>query len=258
MASWHDHNLNGTYLSSAKCSELLDDTTGNFYAIWHFVGYSFIKLSEQACWVWRWWSPNREQQFFEDVLTGAACDRNWNSGNRGGYYDRNEYLNPAPALLGEDSHIVAACCQASNKKGSNCTGTKPADLCYEASYNILNIINATNPWNMCQNLVWQLCAALGKLLGQTTRNMHFNPAPKRFKADWWTFGTMGPNFNNLAVTVAEVCIFNEICSNREQLFSIEALEPFVCELDEQRYRKFAAALMHSSNPAGVSIREMGV
>mmetsp|Transcript_53603 Transcript_53603/g.96319 ORF Transcript_53603/g.96319 Transcript_53603/m.96319 type:complete len:338 (+) Transcript_53603:43-1056(+) len=260
MASWHNHDLTGS-LSSAKCSELMDDETSNFYAIWHFVGYSFIKSSEQACWIWRWWSPNREQKFFDDVLAGVSCDRNWNSGVRGGWTDRNVYPSPAPALLGEDAHIHRACCSRAGKEGAKCDDKDIANICVEGSYNVLMVVNVTNPWNLCLNLVWQLCAVLGKLPGQNSRTMHFAPAPKNYPAKWWVDGVSwngGQNFANGAVSVAEVCILSEICSNRDQLFSIEEMEPFTCDLDVQRYRKFAAALMHSSNPAGVTIREMGV
>ena len=44
-----------------------------------------------------------------------------------------------------------------------------AERCVKANLNILSLHGERLPYNICRNLEWQTCAALGKLPGQGTK-----------------------------------------------------------------------------------------
>ena len=55
---------------------------------------------------------------------------------------------------------------------------------------------------MCQNLVWQLCAAKGLLPGQGGKLLHFATAPKDLDASEWEH----PSIASVAIRPAAISV----------------------------------------------------
>ena len=121
-------------------------------------------------------------------------------------------------------------------------------------YNILQLFGRV-PYNTCRNFEWQMCAAKGFLGSQASKRMVFAHAPKDVWMDGWPpfdqchgfTDTGGCNrwtqFANDDIYPLEVCLFSQVCKNDDELFSIEAGQPFVCEIDVPGFRYLQAMLM---------------
>ena len=133
-----------------------------------------------------------------------------------------------------------------------------ADLCGKASLNILSLVDGGElRYNMCRNLEWQVCAARGQLPGQRIPAIKFAVAPKELdlgansprslgKCGGWhpqeapSDGVFG--YTNDDIYFLEVCVFNEICKNSRQLFSVEADETFMCDFSPARFSELESIL----------------
>lgn len=115
-------------------------------------------------------------------------------------------------------------------------------LCYVCDRFGPNIHNSGAGYNSCRNFEWQMCAALGKLRGQTTRTIVFAAAPATLEVDgtrplgrcggFAPAGCQPLGYSNDDIFFLEVCIYSLVCSNRDELFLLRAGQPFTCQLDE--------------------------
>eukprot|EP00966_Prymnesium_polylepis_P331039 7386611-Prymnesium_polylepis.1 len=122
---------------------------------------------------------------------------------------------------------------------SRCRKTKVPRCCHHAhtcrrgNLNILNLLAQRVPYNLCRNLEWQVCAARGMLPGQAGRTVRFSfppgaldPAGERplGQCRGWhpervpETGRFG--FANDDIFYLEVCLFNQLCENRADLFRV--------------------------------------
>jgi len=111
------------------------------------------------------------------------------------------------------------------------------------------------PYNTCRNFEWQMCAAKGFLFKQASRQIKFAHAPKDVWMDGWPpfdqchgyTDTGGcdrwTQFANDDIFPLEVCLFSQVCKNDDALFTLEAGEPFVCEIDVPGFRYLQSMLM---------------
>jgi hypothetical protein len=105
--------------------------------------------------------------------------------------------------------------------------------------------------NICRNLEWMTCAAYGWLPGQGNANIRFAHNP------WWLFpdGRSGKPIDTCCgwvphldlpssgaygyatddIFYLEVCLFNEICENGKDLFTLGREEEFTCQFSEWRF-----------------------
>ena len=123
------------------------------------------------------WGGGKGLNYWNNALRGGSCGENWHEGDSsGGTY----FSGPAPALLGFDDSISSHC---RNHGGGGGNGGTDGFSCNGANRNILlvfgNNVHGTGwGYNSCRNLEWQMCAALGKLARQDSRQIIFAYAPK--------------------------------------------------------------------------------
>ena len=98
---------------------------------------------------------------------------------------------------------------------------------------------------MCNNLQWQMCALTGLLPGQGSKDIHFATAPKDLQLKWWSDPSTHPTYPCNVDTCdpagytagdvffAETAITAFLCSNRRELFSLNAGDLFECSFDER-------------------------
>ena len=165
-------------------------------------------------------------------------------------WDRPHFTAPAPALLGFDESILGYCSQL---VGLGFDGgdlnAELADRCVRANRNVLRLIRGGRPWDMCQNIEWQLCALNGKLPGQDGTKVMFSSAPKDLQVGWWnepwTHPTYSPGtgYSLGDVFFAEVCVMYALCRNRQVLFQLEVGEAMECELDREMFNELVNQLL---------------
>jgi len=185
------------------------------------------------------WSKSQPpEKYFDELLRGTNClltdwHENAPGGNQGNFWQED-----VPALLGFDDSIHEFCPGGCDQEG----------------YNILQLFGRV-PYNTCRNFEWQMCAAKGFLGKQASKRMVFAHAPKDVWMDGWPpfdqchgyTDTGGcdrrTQFANDDIYPLEVCLFSQVCKNDDELFSVEAGKPFVCEIDVPGFRDLQATLM---------------
>ena len=103
---------------------------------------------------------------------------------------------------------------------------------------------------------WQMCAAQGKLPGQNSHGIHFAVPPQTLSMapSEGVFGTCSGfsdapcqmpwvGFANDDIYYLEVCLFSQVCSNREKLFELTPMDSFVCGLDSEGFRELQELLL---------------
>ena len=225
----------------AWCDEFqnwIDDHHSKFHRMWG------------AAWVWKeaWqggcWDGLGGREWLNRAFEGTWCDRNWMSGSAAPMRDDRPWFSaPAPALLGFDETILGYC---SHLVGLDFDGgdlnTELAERCVRANKNVLRLLSGGRPWDMCQNIEWQMCALNGKLPGQDGRKVSFASAPKDVQLQWWTDPSTHPTYTprwdgySLGdVFFAELCVTYALCRNRARLFELEVGETMECDLDHEGF-----------------------
>ena len=122
------------------------------------------------------WMEMKAATYFAEVKQGVHCNTNWYEGNMNWLGRFTPTFNhPAPALLGFDDSIDRAC-----------HGSSPDDhatACVRNNLNILSLYGDRVPYNICRNLEWQVCAAIGQIPGQGGKTILFAKAPKELFPD---------------------------------------------------------------------------
>jgi len=215
-----------------------------------------------ACWHRRRDDASRVQSggsYFDNVLSGGSCDTNWYEGNYGrlGEADGRAVFSSAaaPALLGFDEGIDASCRASAPGYAKDWTH---ATRCVAANVNILSLYGNRVPYNICRNLEWQTCAAKGMLPGQGTPAIRFATAPSSLDPAGATGKPLGQckgwvpstpptggvyGFATDDVFFLEVCLFNELCYNGHELFTLAEGEEFICKFDENGLRELQGILL---------------
>jgi len=235
--------------SANTCRHLLKDSTHLFRRMWGVTSRTQNHKGDRGC-----WSADREapwidqptERFFGDILNGVHCEttdwyENAATGNHG-----NFWTPTAPALLGFDNDIAGFC-------GGSC------DV---SGHNILNMFGHI-PYNMCRNFEWQMCGALGKLPGQNTMTIQFAWPPNTLSLERGegVFGTCSGytdapcampwvGFANNDIYYLEVCLYSQVCSNREQLFTLGRGDPWECGLDPDGFAELKGWLLEGELATG--------
>lgn len=227
-----------------QCERAFEDKHHLFRAMWHQEARRQNHWGELACWDFRR-DCNKptaacrqaKTQFFVDVEEGRQCLRqDWYEGST--YAHGKFAFFEAPALLGFDDDIHRYC----NNK------------CDDRNVNILNLFGTRVRYNSCRNFEWQACAAQGKLRGQGGNKIRFATAPKDLT--WERFGVCGgwtdracdsfSAFANDDIYYLEICLFSQVCRNREEIFTIEAGQDYRCQFDRERFRDLRDLLIAGS------------
>jgi len=237
--------------TSAWCSifdSWLDDPNSKFMRLWGASGWILRARGQRSC-----WDDLGGARFFDDALAGTKCNRNWMEGAYGSEGDRPNFDAPAPALLGFDSTIWEYC---SRHVGiyhfDGFSHTELAARCIRSHNNILRMVSGEWGWNMCQNLVWQLCAVQGRLPGQAGRLLHFATAPKELQLHEWEHPTSWPCENGRCPTgkysvgdvfFAEIAVFRWICRNTATLFQVDSGVMMECDMDMSAFHHLKDRLL---------------
>lgn len=216
----------------------VDNHDSKFHRMWGRA-WAYKENWDAGC-----WESLGGREWLDKAWEGTWCDQNWMQGTAQapGPGDRPHFTQPAPALLGFDETILGYC---SHLVGLDFDGgdlnTELAERCVRANKNVLRLLQG-RPWDMCQNIEWQMCALSGKLPGQDGRKVSFASAPKDVKAEWFhnpdLHPTFRPNFDGYSlgdVYFAELCVTFTLCANRADLFKLEVGETFVCEKDQAAF-----------------------
>ena len=89
---------------------------------------------------------------------------------------------------------------------------------------------------------WQLCAAMRRLPGQGGRGIIFAHAPKTLEVSGigrCSNGMYAPHgceawqegYASADIFYMEACLFSQICSNRDELWSLDENREWYCQLD---------------------------
>mgnify|MGYP007078100274 CR=1 FL=1 len=232
--------------TSIWCDEFpkwVDDVNGKFQGMWG-AAWQLAAPGQGRC-----WDGLGGRDWLESAWEGKWCYRNWMEGSAAamGGDGMPAFSKPAPALLGFDETILGYC---SELVGLGFDGgdlnTELAERCVWANKNVLRLFGGGRPWDMCQNIEWQLCALNGKLPHQDGRKVSFATAPRDLQLIWWndpsTHPTFDPGYGYALgdVYFAEVAVIFTVCANREELFDLDVGETFVCEMDHTSFKHMMA------------------
>ena len=93
-------------------------------------------------------------------------------------------------------------------------------------------------WNMCTNIEWQSCLVQGLLPGQTGRTPRHNDAQFAVAPKDMTMEEMrNPSVFTSPIFYWEVCFFNQVCTNRDELFRVGVGESFSCNFSLARHNE---------------------
>lgn len=122
-------------------------------------------------------------------------------------------------------------------------------------------VHSTSTPHVCSHLPvvplaqWQVCAALGKLPGQSETYVVFSKAPSELhpgvtsskpfgQCRGWrdTRGGCEGGYATDDIFFLEVCVFNQICSNGAELWQLDAGVLWRCHMNATRFRVLQAML----------------
>lgn len=196
--------------------------------------------------------------FFQSTHAGQYCRTNWYEGNWGALGWENHiqhFKKDAPALLGFDEDIDWFC--------QRHDGCSHAECCVQTNNNILSLYGDRMPYNICRNLEWQVCAAKGMLPGQRTPTIRFARAPRTLAPDGSTGKPLGKchgwvppdrptgglyGYATDDIFYLEVCLYNQICSNGDELFRLDPGDAFVCAYSADRFLELEQILLQPPAP----------
>lgn len=229
-------------LTAAACDTVLKGKAGT--QLWGEENWVKRSVGEPGC-----WGNNDGQAFFQSVFNGDGCNVNWFEGVRGEVGEKDSrpaFKRAAPALIGDDAAVFAWCSQVIheptvfNANEGVEFNQELARRCEEASENIFR--RQVPGANMCLNFRWLVCAAQGKLPGQGAQAIEFASAPNEMdlrvyddpaRGNGWWKKPHESHYSATDVQFAEICILQKLCARRDQLFLLEAGDPFTCVLDSQ-------------------------
>ena len=127
------------------------------------------------------------------------CRTNWYAGAEylfGG--SAPTFSGVAPPLFGFDNEMDQFC----QSRGGSSGGTHYVQRCVAAGYNQLSLLRAREPYNLCRNVEYQVCAARG-LVQSTDGSLVFasrpallNPQPDGTRGLGWCGGPMPAQYRN--------------------------------------------------------------
>ena len=180
------------------CNDWMRDSRHPFRSMWGAYGWDVRLPHEPACYDDSMPVPsNSGTSFFDSLFSGEQCEEvNWFDGalaSRGW----PQFQGVADAVLGFDENI-ASFCLGRDPDDEPPAGWQRAhpEWCASANHNILALYSNKPSYNICRNLEWQTCAAMGRLPGMDSgkgqkRNIVFSVAPRDLKISHTTHHPFG-------------------------------------------------------------------
>ena len=241
---------------------MIRDPTHRFRHMWAAEAWSEQGGGRPMC-----WTVPRDNQgarqapatYFNDIASGAHCATNWYEGNNGNLGQQDQIpqftADDAPALLGFDESIDQYCAETLGSWGGG-----HAERCVAANLNILSLYGTRVQYNICRNLEWQSCAAMGLVPGQSreTKTIRFAKAPRDLLrpslmatrlgqcTGWVPTNPPSGGYYGYAtddIFFLEVCLYNEICENAASLWEVGRGEDWRCDFSQKRFRQLQALLL---------------
>lgn len=253
-------------LDAQKCDALMRDPSHIFRRMWHAEPWRFRRDGQPTCFERRRDQKDREQpphEYFQETKMGTNCNSNWFEGcpgNLGRVNQPPHFTAMAPALLGFDETIDWFCNKEHQYFSTGLYGNDHAGNCANSNNNILALWGDRLQYNICRNLEWQTCAAQGKLPGQGGVGMRFAYAP--MDLDLNAYGGAGKELGHCRgwkpdympqgcpdgyatddIFFLEVCLFNQICANGEEVFRLAVGQFFVCDFSPTKFDELARLLL---------------
>ena len=108
--------------------------------------------------------------------------------------------------------------------------------------------------NICRNVEWQVCGAKGTLPGQGGRKIRFAYAPKLLEPfsgqqpigscqGYAPSGCGTRGYASSDIFYMESCVYSLMCANRDEFWSLNAGEDFVCDMNWEGYSQFRDFLL---------------
>lgn len=242
--------LDTPFLNLEKCNALLSNPDSRLHQLWGDAGWESRLRGEPGCW------GDDPSSFFRNALNGESCERNWYEGNQGPLGFGNggpskdwvwpHFTRAAPALFGFDENIDGWC----NSRG----GDDHAPACVRKNLNILSLYWPAQ-YNVCRNYEWQLCAVQGLLPGQqgvNTIKFAFSPGALQPHGDWNSLGSCSgwhprgcgdDGYASSDIFYLEACMFAVICSNGREVFRLNEMESWNCQLSHEGIAKLEQWLL---------------
>ena len=239
-------------LSVDKCDALFREPDSILSHMWSLTGWLQIRDGDEGggpC-----WGEGEGVNFFNAVIAGQSCRKDWYAGQQPTFTD------DAPGLIGYDKSIYRYCRNGgrisqhehSTDKHAGDRPQDSAEACSKINRNLLTL--TSSKYNSCQNLIWLVCAGMGRLPGQRTPTIEFADAPNSL--DTSRLGSCGGDhphgcdrrkaYSNNDILFLEVCTYSKICANADELFSLSEGAPFQCHVREHRIRELQALLVNAN------------
>jgi hypothetical protein len=241
------------WLNADQCDSFWQDPTHRFHELFGEIGWVVRKGDEKTC-----WDDDGFDMFWDNMKNARNCSRNWYTGNWGALGATNggptkTWVNPhftavrAPALLGFDENIEEYC-----KDNAPAEVDGHSQQCVKANVNILALYGDKIPYNVCRNMEWQTCAAMGLLPGQGEGRggnvLRFAKAPRNLEPfhgkrkiggcfGYHPLGCEGKGYASSDIFYLEACYYNQICSNSHQMWLLEDGQDWICHFDQWGYEQ---------------------
>ena len=233
-------------LTSAMCHEMIRDRSNKFWTMWssNSGGDYWRKRThkEPGCWGGR----TSASRYWAGAAAGDKCGWDWGS------------RLDAPAVFGFAETMEQFCSGRGRRLGEANNTTDVAErgrrtdlksACAGAGINLLRI----GQWNMCKNIEWMFCVITGLLAGHGGGlDIIFSLAPKELDVGKFyrnAYPRCCGAYAENDIYYLEVCVLNEVCSNRKRLFALDRGDYFRCEFDQKGYESMQEGLMRWDPPS---------
>ena len=200
------------FLTQKQCHAFMRDPNHKFYTIWGERGWRSRQHGEAACF--------GDGNWFDWVAGGYNCNQKWGSNMK------------APTVFGF-AETMEAFCNDRAGRGWTFSAHDPSWACGTAGYNVLR----TGSWNMCRNAEWMICVIQGKANwgGGGDGQIIFSLAPSNL--DMRDFNSREGWYSENDIYYLEVCTLNEMCANRDELWTLKMGDPFFCQFDSAEWQQ---------------------
>ena len=188
-----------------------------------------------------------------DKARRRLCRTNWYAGTEHlfgggppGFSGAAATSGIAPPLFGFDNEMDQFCQNQGGKSDSD----NYIQRCVSAGYNQLSLLRTLEPYNLCRNVEYQVCAARG-LIQSTDGTLVFasrpgllDPRPFSLRGLGWCGGPMPESYRNEScakqhwgnddIFFLEACVFHLVCRNADELPSLQVGQPWRCDFSENR------------------------
>uniref|UniRef100_A0A7S2J1X1 Uncharacterized protein n=1 Tax=Haptolina brevifila TaxID=156173 RepID=A0A7S2J1X1_9EUKA len=251
-------------LSSRQCDAMIRDPAGLMMKMWASTAWLQRSPDRADCWNRNRYDMMKEQDgsaFFETVERGSVCNTNWYEGVGGELGMEGQppsFTAPAVALFGSDEAITTYCNAQEHTNTWYTAEINHAVPCVASNLNILSLFSERVKYNTCRNFEWQMCAALGRLPGQTSADLIFAHTPNTLEAgeggampfgrcggyrEWGEIRDCSDGFATNDIFYLEVCIFNQVCTNGAELFDLKDGARWRCNFSSQGFHELQRLLM---------------